>query len=239
MVPSLSYPEVRASVKLVSSKFVWPGLCKSVKEWAAACIPCQRAKVYKHTKAPLEQFLIPGKCFDHVHVDLVGPLLQSQGFTHRLTIIDCTTRWLEAVPLASTTAAVVAKAFLLTWVSRFGPPTDITSDRGPQFVSELRSAMADRLEVKVHCTTAYNPEANGMCERFHRSLKAAFHASLKDGNWVDCLPWAFLGLRSVVKEHLGASPAELVFGQPLCVPEEFLPENPGPSLWPPSFHGVN
>lgn len=131
MVPSLSYPEVRASVKLVSSKFVWPGLCKSVKEWAAACIPCQRAKVYKHTKAPLEQFLIPSKCFDDVHVDLVGPLLQSQGFTHRLTIIDCTTRWLEAVPLASTTAAVVAKAFLLTWVSRFGPSRTLPQTEVP------------------------------------------------------------------------------------------------------------
>ncbi|CAI5670245.1 unnamed protein product [Oreochromis niloticus] len=69
-VHALSHPGVRASVKLVSSKFVWPGLRKSVKEWAAACIPCQRAKVHKHTKAPLEQFFIPGKRFDHVHVDL-------------------------------------------------------------------------------------------------------------------------------------------------------------------------
>ncbi|CAI5697407.1 unnamed protein product [Oreochromis niloticus] len=77
-VHALSHPGVRASVKLVSSKFVWPGLRKSVKEWASACIPCQRAKVHKHTKAPLEQFFIPGKRFDHVHVDLVGPLPQSQ-----------------------------------------------------------------------------------------------------------------------------------------------------------------
>ncbi|CAI5672948.1 unnamed protein product [Oreochromis niloticus] len=77
-VHAFSHPGVRASVKLVSSKFVWPGLRKSVKEWASACIPCQRAKVHKHTKAPLEQFFIPGKRFDHVHVDLVGPLPQLQ-----------------------------------------------------------------------------------------------------------------------------------------------------------------
>uniref|UniRef100_A0A669BQR8 Gypsy retrotransposon integrase-like protein 1 n=1 Tax=Oreochromis niloticus TaxID=8128 RepID=A0A669BQR8_ORENI len=194
-VHALSHPGVRASVKLVSSKFVWPGLRKSVKEWASACIPCQCAKVHKHTKAPLEQFFIPGKRFDHVHVDLVGPLPQSQGFTHLLTVVHRTTRWPEAVPLASTTAAVVAKAFLSTWVSRFGPPADITSDRGPQFISELWSAMADGLGAKVHRTTAYNPQANGMCERFHRSLKAAFRASLQDGNWVDRLPCLGCALR--------------------------------------------
>uniref|UniRef100_A0A3Q2WY89 Gypsy retrotransposon integrase-like protein 1 n=1 Tax=Haplochromis burtoni TaxID=8153 RepID=A0A3Q2WY89_HAPBU len=144
-VHALSHPGVRASVKLVSSKFVWQCLRKSVKEWASACIPCQRAKVHKHTKVPLEPFFIPGKRFDHVHVDLVGPLPQSQGFTHLLTVVDRTT-----------TAAVVAKAFLSSWVSRFGPPADITSDRGPQFISELWSAMADGLGAKVHRTTAYN-----------------------------------------------------------------------------------
>ncbi|XP_035764445.1 uncharacterized protein LOC118454313 [Neolamprologus brichardi] len=197
-VHALSHPGVRAAVKLVSSKFVWPGLRKSVKEWASACIPCQRAKVHKHTKAPLEQFFIPGKRFDHVHVDLVGPLPQSKGFTHLLTVVDRTTRWLEAVPLASTIAAVVAKAFLSTWVSRFSPPADITSDRGPQFISELWSAMADGLGAKVHRTTAYNPQANGTCERFHRSLKAAFRASLKDGVSHERIASAF---DSIVEEY--------------------------------------
>uniref|UniRef100_A0A669E6I5 Gypsy retrotransposon integrase-like protein 1 n=1 Tax=Oreochromis niloticus TaxID=8128 RepID=A0A669E6I5_ORENI len=231
-VHALSHPGVRASVKLVSSRFVWPGLRKSVKDWAAACIPCQRAKIHRHTQAPLESFRVPGRRFDHVHVDLVGPLPQSQGFTHLLTVVDRTTRWPEAVPLASTTAAAVAMAFLSTWVSRFGPPADITSDRGPQFVSELWSVMAEGLGIKVHRTTAYHPQANGMCERFHRSLKAAFRASLTDGNWVDCLPWVLLGLRCAVKEDLGVSPAELVLGQPLRVPGEFLPESPPPCFAP-------
>ncbi|CAI5677634.1 unnamed protein product [Oreochromis niloticus] len=77
-VHAISHPGVRASVKLVSSRFVWPGLRKSVKDWAAACIPCQRAKIHRHTQAPLESFRVPGRRFDHVHVDLVGPLPQSQ-----------------------------------------------------------------------------------------------------------------------------------------------------------------
>lgn len=230
LVHSLSHPGVRASVKLVAAKFVWPGLRKEVKEWAAACVACQRAKVHHHVRAPLEPFAIPAKRFDHVHVDLVGPLPPSQGFTHLLTMVDRTSRWPEAVPLASTSAADVAQAFLSAWVSRFGVPSDITSDRGSQFVSELWSSLARSLGTQVHRTTAYHPQSNGLCERFHRSLKAALRAALVDGNWVGRLPWVMLGLRSAPKEDLDASPAELVLGQPLRVPGEFLPEGSAPSF---------
>ena len=231
-VHCLSHPGVRASVKLVSSRFVWPGLRKDVKGWAASCIACQRAKVQRHVRAPLEPFPIPARRFDHVHVDLVGPLPPSKGFSHLLTMVDRTTRWPEVVPLSSTATVDVVNAFLSTWVARYGVPSDITSDRGPQFISELWSGMAFSLGVQVHRTTAYHPQANGLCERFHRSLKAALRAALSNDRWSERLPWVLLGLRSAPKEDLDASSAELVFGQPLRVPGEFLLETPAPSLHP-------
>ena len=147
-------------------------------------------------------------------------------------MVDRTTRWPEAVPLASTTSADVARAFLSVWVARFGSPSDIPSDRGPQFVSELWSALARSLGTQVHRTTSYHPQANGLCERFHRSLKASLRAALTDASWVDRLPWVMLGLRSAPKEDLDASPAELVFGQPLRLPGEFLPQSSAPVRTP-------
>lgn len=99
---------------------------------------------------------------------------------------------IDLTGMASMTAAVVAREFLL--ISRFIPP--------PQFVLELWSAMADSLGVKVHQTTAYHPQTNGMCKQLHESLKAALWGSLT-------------GLRCAVREDLWDSPAELVLGQPL------------------------
>lgn len=224
----LSHPGRKSSQQLVTAKFVWHGLKKDVRDWTTACLECQRAKVHRHTKAPLTPFNVPERRFDHVHVDLVGPLPPSRGCTYLLTMIDRTTRWPEAVPLSSTTSADVARAFIGTWVARFGAPSDITSDRGPQFTSELWSAVAQGLGVKLHRTTAYHPQANGLCERFHRSMKAAFRASLRDNGWVDKLPWVMLGLRSAPKEDLQSSSAELVFGQPLRVPGDFIPNTTTP-----------
>ncbi|XP_059361850.1 uncharacterized protein LOC132101153 [Carassius carassius] len=222
-IHGLSHPGAKASQRLVSAKFVWHGLKKDVRDWANTCVECQRAKVHRHTKAPLETFPVPERRFDHVNVDLVGPLPSSQGFTYLLTMVDRTTRWPEAVPLTLGASVEMTRAFIGTWIARFGTPSDISSDRGAQFTSELWNAVTQSLGVRLHRTTAYHPQANGLCERFHRSMKAALRASLKDSNWVDKLPWVMLGIRTAPKEDLQSSSAELVYGQPLRVPGDFVP----------------
>ena len=102
----------------------------------------------KGATAPLVHFSVPEQRFDHVHVDLVGPLPPSQGFGYLLTMVDRTTHWTKAVQLASTTAFDVARAFLGTLVIWFEPLSDASSDGGPQFTSELWNAVVGGLGVR-------------------------------------------------------------------------------------------
>jgi hypothetical protein len=65
-----------------------------------------------------------------------GPFLPpSCGYQY--AVVDRTTRWPKAFPLASITPADCAKAFFPGWVARFGVPAVITSDRGTQLTSSL------------------------------------------------------------------------------------------------------
>ena len=83
-----------------------------------------------------------------MHVDLVGPLpAPADGFLYIFTIIDCTTRWLEAVPLKDMSAATCTSAFFSDWVSRFGVPATLTSDRGTQFTSDTWQQLCKLLSV--------------------------------------------------------------------------------------------
>jgi hypothetical protein len=101
----------------------------------------------------------------------------------------------------------------------------MTSDRGPQFVSELWSCMSKLLGTDLHPTTSYHPQANGLIERNHRDLKASLKCRLSGPNWIDELPWVLLGLRTAPKEDLRSSSAELVYGSPLTVPGDFFPDS--------------
>ncbi|GFT82642.1 transposon Ty3-G Gag-Pol polyprotein [Trichonephila clavipes] len=61
---------------------------KDIKNRVRACEKCQRAKVFKHTKAPLSTFALPDARFSHIHIDYIGPYPPSKGYKYCLTIID-------------------------------------------------------------------------------------------------------------------------------------------------------
>jgi cleavage and polyadenylation specificity factor subunit 1 len=224
LLHGLSHPSARASKKLIGDRFVWHRMNADITRWCRECIPCQASKINRHHRSPPSTITVPARRFSHVHVDLVGPLPPSHGFTYVLTAIDRTTRWPEAFPLKDITASSCAQAFLSGWVARFGVPRDMTSDRGRQFVSNLWNTMAATLGTTLHHTVSYHPESNGLIERWHRSMKTSLEASLDavNSDWSTQLPWVMLGLRSAIKEDLGCSPAEMVYGDILSLPGEFV-----------------
>ncbi|XP_069792839.1 uncharacterized protein, partial [Narcine bancroftii] len=121
-----------------------------------------------------------------------------------------------------------SRALLHGWVTWFGVPNHLTSDRGTQFTFALWAQLANRLGIELHCTMTYHPQANGLVDHLHRHLTSAVMAQFTGPDWVDELPWVPLGIRSMPKEDQQASSAELVYGAPLALPVEFInvPHNP-------------
>jgi cleavage and polyadenylation specificity factor subunit 1 len=218
---SLSHPGVKATQKMVKQRFVWKNILRDCASWCRSCIQCQKSKVGRHTKAPLRNFSLPTSRFAHVHIDVVGPLPLIRGKRYLLTCIDRFTRWPEAIPIEDQTAEVVTRAFLEGWIARFGVPEIITTDRGTNFQSNLFCTFSRFLGADKVRTTAYHPQANGMVERFHRQLKAALMTRLPQ-SWLDAVPFVLLGIRASVKEDLGLSSADLVYGSALRLPGEYF-----------------
>ncbi|XP_066950859.1 uncharacterized protein [Macrobrachium rosenbergii] len=84
------------------------------------------------------------------------------------------------MPMQEATASACAEALLSSWISRFSVPDHITT--------ELWSALARLLGTAHHTTTAYNPTANVLVKRFHRSLKTSLMARCTAEDWKYQLP---------------------------------------------------
>ncbi|XP_068235634.1 uncharacterized protein [Palaemon carinicauda] len=153
----------------------------------------------------------------------MGPLLPLGSTKYLLTIADHYTRWLKATPLSEASTHACTKALLLSWIGRFGIPDDITKDRGSAFLSEICLPLANLMGTTLHSTTAYNPAANGMVKRTHRTLEAALMVRCMDEHWKSQLPWVLLDLHTAPWADGEPSPAEKVYGEALTVPGEFFP----------------
>ena len=222
-IHGLGHPGVEMTRKAVAAKFVWPTMRQDVSRWARDCLECQRAKVLRHVVPPIGEFTMPNRRFEHINLDLVS-MPTSNGCKYLLTIVDRFTRWPAAIPIRDMTTETIMDAFAHNWVANFGVPGSVTTDRGTQFLSSLWTQLMQVWGIKTHTTTPYHPEANGLVERFHRRMKESLLAlgAEEPEKWFWKLPCTMLAIHTTLKPDLGASPADLVYGEGLSVPGTLL-----------------
>lgn len=220
LIHGASHPGVKATTRQVSRSFVWPSLKKDCRVWSRSCVPCQQSKISRHVVAPVSSFAQPSGRFKHVHIDIIT-MPYSSGYQYCLTCVDRYTRWPEVFPMMNQEATTVAKVLYEGWISRFGCPQEITTDQGRQFLSNLFQSLCRLTGTKAIKTTAYHPKANGLVERCHRQLKTAIRCH-QNNTWTDILPTVLMGIRASWKEDLQATAAEMVYGESIRLPGEFL-----------------
>ena len=231
-IHSLSHAGTRAMRRLITRRWLWSRMQADISAWCKQCLQCQTSKVTRHTVPELQEIPIPTRRFTEVNVDIVGPLPPSQGYRYLLTMIDRNTRWVEVLELQDISSSTVVSGFLQAWISRFGVPVTVVTDRGCQFTGESSSTMCSQLHISHRTTTSYHPQNNGMIERIHRNLKSSLRAKCVSANWVSELPFILLGLRVAPCESDSISSFKRVYGVPPILPGEFWsgPETPNPEF---------
>lgn len=220
-IHEMSHPGTRAMRKMIQDRYIWKNMNKDVTMWTKLCLSCQQSKVHRHTISRHGHFVHSDR-FEHLHLDIVGPLSYCDGYRYIVTMMDRKTGWPEAYPIKDITAETVADTIYTGWISRFGTPLTCTTDQGSQFTSHLFRNLTKRMGITACRTTAYHPQSNGLIERWHRSLKAALMCRGNTTKWVSELPSVLLGLRASIRDDTHISAAELVYGEAIRLPGDFF-----------------
>ncbi|CAI7837120.1 unnamed protein product, partial [Closterium sp. NIES-53] len=159
---------------------------------------CPTCLETKFTKFPFSSGTGPAKApLALVHMDVVGPTRAPSLSSSRyfLTIVDDHTRAVWMYPLK--TKGEVAAAVLQEWMPRAQRESGhkvkvIRTDNGGEFIGADFEAVLKKKGIQHQLTVPYNPQQNGVAERFNRTLQEGAHtllgcAGLPDPFWVTAL----------------------------------------------------
>ncbi|XP_063970109.1 uncharacterized protein LOC135157653 [Lytechinus pictus] len=217
----------KTSDKIMLS-FFWPGLQADVSRFCQSCDICRRTiSKGRVPRVPLGKMPIIDVPFKRIAVDLIGPIqpITSRKNRYILTVVDCATRYLEAVALPNIETTTVAEA-LVQIFSRVGVPQEILSDQGTQFTSDLMKDIGKLLSIKQMMTTPYHPACNGLVERFNGTLKKILRRTCSDrpSDWDRYLAPILFAYREAPHASMGFSPFELLYGRTVRGPLMILKE---------------
>ena len=146
-----------------------------VRSFIAACATCAQNKTSTRPRSGLLRPLhIPSCPWSHIALDFVTSLPPSEGNTTILTVIDRFSKAVHFIALPKLPSSRETADLLVKHVFRLhGIPTDIVSDRGPQFTSLVWRAFCGALGATSSLSSGFHPQSNGQSERANQQMEAA------------------------------------------------------------------
>lgn len=164
-----------------------------------------------------------------MYLDVVGPLpITENGAKYILTCQDNLSKYFIAVLLHNQTAEEVTNAFVKNIILIYGIPTEILTDQGTNFMSDVFKRICKLFKIEKVSTTAYHPESNGALERTHKTLTNYLRCfcDTKLNEWDKWLPFACFTYNTTPHSTTRYTPYELLFGRIASLPGKLQRQPP-------------
>jgi len=188
------HPGQSKTYQLVHRDYSWPKLWEFVEDYVRTCSICMHNKPKRHQPyGLLKQLPIPPCSWESISIDFIKQLPESQGFTDILVVVDRLTKQaIFILTMRTIDATGLAEVFVKNVFSKHSVPSHVTSDCGSEFMLRFFKALASALDIKLHFTSGYHPEANGQTERTNQTLKQylRIYCNYQQLDWADLLPLA-------------------------------------------------
>lgn len=223
--PLAGHGGVDKTFKRIAQDFYWVKMYQDIEEYVASCLSCaknsyQPAKLAARGDVHVTNAALPS--FSCMNMDILGPFPQTaKGNRFIIVFTDIATRWVEAFASPNHTAEVLVDVFTKGILCRHGCPTEVRSDQGPEFMSEVASTFMKAMKIDHVTSAPYSPWSNGAVERVNGTLcRIMSHmAQRSEKEWDDLLAYTLAAYRSAPHSVIKVSPFEMVYGRQFTFPD--------------------
>ena len=176
----------------------WPGMTDEIKQVVQNCSACQTYQ-NRQQKESLLPHETPTRQWEKVGIDL----FTWEGKDYQI-VVDYVSNFWEVDRMLNTTTTSVIKT-LKTHFARYGIPSVVVSDNGPQYTSQEFKDFAQKWDFCHQTSSPGHQRANGKAESAVKAAKLMFTKSRVSK--ID--PYiALLETRNTPTQHVGTSPAQ-------------------------------
>ena len=207
----------------------WQNMQKDVKNFVAQCPCCQKNRMTPFNGSVSKYTLsVTSGPMKRLSIDTVGPFpVDEEGNMYILVVIDNFSRYTTLWPTKDQTGMSAAKA-LLRHIGVYGTPDEIQSDGGPQFYSEMVSALYNIAGIEKLKSAPYSHEENGIAERAIKTTQEHLRALMYDKEikeaWSTVLPLVQRIMNASRHQAIDCSPAQIIFGNSIDLDRHIVHE---------------
>lgn len=198
--------------------YFWPKQWTQIEKYCKSCEQCQRAKSRNHAPLGLLQSpALPTSPFSCLSIDFIMSLPPNPVTGHDaiLGIVDRFTKFTTLLPCFTSITGEGACELLTTEIFlKHGYPFDIIMDRDPRFTSAFFKHYLKLTGITQSLSSGNHPETDGSTERMFRTTEEIMrcYINYNQSNWQELLPFVQFSLNSAIKEPLGISSFEALYG---------------------------
>jgi len=208
---------VDATCKLLAEQGItWRHMQRDVQQFIKFCPTCQKQSVKRIVYNSVPYTTSSYKPHERLNADTIELAEDVDGYKAAIVIIDTCTRWAEIYPVKDLTEGNAARCFLQHF-GRYGPPHEIVTDQGAQFINKVVKTLLASQDVRLLPTPiAHSHEHNSRVERCNKEVLRHIRNYCQDigtqHDWTRAVPAVQYIINTTPNKLTGYSPFDVLFG---------------------------